>query len=56
MRKMQRMLHIGGSAVFTALLASGCMSGAALGLVNEPLDGFPRYRGTAKSVRRRPPR
>jgi rhodanese-related sulfurtransferase len=43
MRKMQRMLHIGGSAVFTALLVSGCMSGAALGLVHEPLDGFRSY-------------
>lgn len=43
MRKMQRILHIGGSAVFTALLVSGCMSDAALGLVHEPLDGFPSY-------------
>lgn len=43
MRKMQRMLHIGGLAVFTASLVSGCMSGGTVGLIDEPIDGFPPY-------------
>ena len=43
MRKMQRMLYLGGSAISTALLVGGCMSGAALGLVGEPPEGFPSY-------------
>lgn len=43
MRKLQRMLYFGGSAIFTALLVGGCMSGAALGLVDEPPEGFPPY-------------
>jgi len=43
MHKMQRMLRIGGFAVFTASLVSGCMSGGAVGLIDDPLDGFPPY-------------
>lgn len=43
MRKVKWMVSIGGSAVFSALLVSGCMSGAALGLVDEPREGFPPY-------------
>ena len=43
MRKVKRMLYIGGSAILSALFVSGCLSGAALGHVDEPLDGFPSY-------------
>ena len=43
MRKLQRMLYLWGSAIFAALLVGGCMSSAALGLVDEPPEGYPPY-------------
>ena len=43
MRIMQKVLYFGGSAIFTALLVGGCVSGAALGLVGEQPEGFPSY-------------
>jgi len=36
-------LSIGGSTLLTAVLVSGCLSGTAFGLVEEPLEGLPPY-------------
>ena len=43
MRGPQKVLYLGGSVIFSALLVGGCMGGAPLGLVKEPPEGLPSY-------------
>lgn len=45
MRGIHKMLGLGGVAIVAAVLASGCIGGAALGFADGPLEGFPRYGG-----------